>query len=161
MVMGTATLKAKPDQQVAGICHETLFHFFLIMNKAYALLYRTHFMEVLQGYGLGAKLQQLLQRYWDVQTLVPWAVRYYDRQFKTEQEVTQGDPVSPYHLQHSGRCISAGNIGGGLHPPGRPPCIGMGSWGAQNFVFYANYGQITGGVLIGFAGDSDDTRTYF
>ena len=52
-------------------------------------------MEFLRGYGIGANLQQLLERYWVGQTVVPWAVGYYGRPFKTERGVTQGCPMYP------------------------------------------------------------------
>ena len=80
--------------QLAGIYHEPLFQMFLNVRKAYDLLYRTRCMEVLRGYGLGADLQRLLERYWNDQTVVPRAGGYYGQPFKTERGVTQGGPVS-------------------------------------------------------------------
>ena len=47
------------------------------------------------GYGLGVNLQWILERYWNNQTVVPWAGRYYCRPFKMERGVNQGDPVYP------------------------------------------------------------------
>ena len=51
-------------------------------------------MEILSGYGLGPKLQRLLQRYWGGQRVVPKSGKYYGRPFSTGRVVTQGDPVS-------------------------------------------------------------------
>ena len=50
-------------------------------------------MEILRGYGLGPKLQRLLQRYWDRQRVVPKSGKYYGSPFITGRGVIQGDPV--------------------------------------------------------------------
>ena len=52
-------------------------------------------METLRGYGLGPKLQRLLQRYWDGQRVVSRSGKCYGCPFITGRGVTQGDPVSP------------------------------------------------------------------
>ena len=52
-------------------------------------------MEVLCEYGLGPRLQRLIQRYWDRQRVVKKAGNYYGRPFSTWRGVTQGYPVSP------------------------------------------------------------------
>ena len=52
-------------------------------------------MEFLRGYGLGPKLQQLLQRYLDGQRVVTKLGKYFGFPFSTGRGVTQGDPVSP------------------------------------------------------------------
>ena len=52
-------------------------------------------MEVLCEYGLGLRLQQLLQRYWDNQRVVTKSGKYYGKPFNMGRGVTQGDPVSP------------------------------------------------------------------
>ena len=52
-------------------------------------------MEILLGYGLGPKLQRLLQIFWDGQRVVPNSGKYYGCPFRTGRGVTQGDPVSP------------------------------------------------------------------
>ena len=79
----TATLEDKLVQKFVGICHEPLFQVFLDVKKSYNLLNRTRFVEVLWGYGLGANLQRLLNRYWNKQTVVPQDGGYYGRLFKT------------------------------------------------------------------------------
>ena len=52
-------------------------------------------MEILRGYGLGPKLQWLLQRYWDGQKVVPKAGKLFGRPLNTERGGTQGYPSSP------------------------------------------------------------------
>ena len=44
---GTATLKAKLDQQLAGLAHDPLFQVFLDIRKAYESLDRVICLEVL------------------------------------------------------------------------------------------------------------------
>ena len=41
-----------------------VFQMFLNVDSIYNSLNRTHCMEVLWGYGLGAKFQQILKLYW-------------------------------------------------------------------------------------------------
>ena len=53
------------EQQLAGIVHEPLFQVFLDVRKSYDSLDRGRCMEILLAYGLGPRLQQLLQPYWD------------------------------------------------------------------------------------------------
>ena len=52
-------------------------------------------MEILREYGLGPRLQILLQRYWDGQRVVTKAGKYYGRPFSTGRGVTQGDLFYP------------------------------------------------------------------
>ena len=46
-------------------------------------------------YGLGPKLQRLIQKYWDRQKVVLKAGNLFGRPFNMERGVTQGNPVSP------------------------------------------------------------------
>ena len=116
--------------QLAGIYHEPLFQMFLNVRKAYDSLYRTRCTEVLRGYGLGANLQRLLERYWNDQKVVPRAGGYYGQPFKTERGGDPGGPGILHHLQHIGQCGSAGHFGGGLWTPRRPAWAEMGVRGA-------------------------------
>ena len=51
-------------------------------------------MAILRGYGLGPKIERLLQRYWHGQKVVLKAGNFSRRPFNTERGVTQGDPIS-------------------------------------------------------------------
>ena len=51
-------------------------------------------MAILRGYGLGPKIERLLQRYWHGQKVVLKAGNFSRRPFNTERGVTQGDPES-------------------------------------------------------------------
>ena len=83
-------MKAKLEQQLARIVHEPSFQVFIDVRKAYNSLDRGRCMEILRDYGLGPKLQRLLQRYWDGQKVVTKAGKYCERLFSTGRGVTQG-----------------------------------------------------------------------
>ena len=76
-----------------GIVHETLFQVFIDVRKACNSLDQGRCMETLREYGLGPRLQRLLQRYWDIQRVVTNAGKYYVQPFSMGRGVTQGDPV--------------------------------------------------------------------
>ena len=61
---GTATLEAKLIQQLAAMREEVLYVIFLDMTKAYAALYRSRCMGILEGYGVGPGARRLLRNYW-------------------------------------------------------------------------------------------------
>ena len=82
------------EQQLAGIVHEPLLQLILDVQKAYDSLYRGICTEIRRRYGLGPKLQRLLQRYWDGQKVVQKIIIFLARPLKLESGVTQGNPVS-------------------------------------------------------------------
>ena len=49
-------MKAKIEQQLAGVVHEPLFHVFVDDWKSYDSLDRGICMEILRGYGLGPNI---------------------------------------------------------------------------------------------------------
>ena len=59
---GMAFMEAKLVQQLAGIVHKPLFYVFIDVRKVYEYLDRWRCMEILRGYGIGPKIQQLLQQ---------------------------------------------------------------------------------------------------
>ena len=56
----TATMEAKLAQNLAGLCHETLFQVFLDVQKSYNYLDRRRCMYILRGYALGTNFQRLI-----------------------------------------------------------------------------------------------------
>ena len=52
-------------------------------------------MKILREYRLGKKLQRLLKRFWEGQTMVPRSKGCYGRPFKMYRGLTQGSPLSP------------------------------------------------------------------
>ena len=76
-------MEEKLEQQLAGIVHETLYQVCIDVRKAYESLDRGRCVKILQGCGLGPKLQRLLQRYWGEQKVVRKAGKFYGRPFST------------------------------------------------------------------------------
>ena len=74
-------------------------------------------MDILRGYGLGPKLQRLLQRYWDGQKVVPKA-GFFRVSFQHRERSGIGGPVIPDYLQHSSGRSSKGGPPGSLRTPG-------------------------------------------
>ena len=79
---GTATFKAKLLQQLVAMREEVLYVIFLDLTKAYDALDRSRSLEILKGYGVGDRVQRLLQEYWDRTTMVARAGGYYRKGFK-------------------------------------------------------------------------------
>ena len=88
-------MEAKLEQKLAGILHKPLFQVFLDVRKAHNSLDQGRCTEILREYGLGLRLQQLLQRYWEGQRVVTKSGKYYRRPFSRGRGATQGEPVSP------------------------------------------------------------------
>ena len=63
-------MEATLEQQLTVIVHKPLFQVFIDVRKAYNSLDRGRGMEIPREYGLGPRLQLLLQRYWDIQRVV-------------------------------------------------------------------------------------------
>ena len=55
-------METKLEQQLAGVVHDPLLQVFIDVRKAYESLDRGICVEILRGYGLGPKLQWLLNR---------------------------------------------------------------------------------------------------
>ena len=68
---------------------------FLDLYKVYDALDRSRCLEILEGYGVGPRAQQLLRAYWGKMMMVARAGGYYGGAFKGARGVTQGNPLSP------------------------------------------------------------------
>ena len=92
---GTSTLEAKLPQQLSDLREEVLYVIFLDLHKAYDALERSRCLKILEGYGIGPRVQRLLQTYWRRLTMVARAGRYYVTEFQGKRGVTQGNLLSP------------------------------------------------------------------
>ena len=92
---GTATLEAKLIQQLAAMREEVIYVIFLDLTKAYDALDRSRCLEILEGYGVSPSARRLLTTYWRRLTMVARVGGYYNKTFKGERGVTQGDQLSP------------------------------------------------------------------
>ena len=92
---GTATLEAKPLQQLADLREEDLYVIFLDLHKASDSLDRSRCLEILEGYGVSPQAQRIIQTYCRWLTMVARAGGYYGTEFQGARGVTQGNPLSP------------------------------------------------------------------
>ena len=75
---------------------------FLDLHKAYNALDRYRCLDILEGYGVVPGACWLLQTYWRRLTMVAREGGYYGTAFQGDRGVTQGDPLSPHHIQCGG-----------------------------------------------------------
>ena len=94
---GTATgiLEAKLQSQLS--CSQAIPYYMIILDlkKAYDTLDRGQALIVLKGYGVGANLFRLLQTIWEGDTMIQRQAGYFERPFKANRGVSQGDILSP------------------------------------------------------------------
>ena len=90
-----AILEAKLHMQLAshGLC--LLFQIFIDLTKAYDTLDHEYVLHILQGYGVGPNLCQLIQVVWDNLLFVPKSAGYYGTPFHPEHGILQGDTDAP------------------------------------------------------------------
>ena len=67
---GMATTDFKPTQELAYLDQVPLHVIFINLRKAYNAMDRDRCMEILLGYGVGPKMQRLIQFFWDNAELV-------------------------------------------------------------------------------------------
>ena len=87
----TATLEVKLLQQVTAMREALLHEIFLDLHKAYDTFYRSRFMEILEGYGVGTRALRLLWRYWEWLQVVARG-----------REVTTDNPSTEREASHRG-----------------------------------------------------------
>ena len=74
---GTAVMEAKLEQQLSGIVNKPIFQVFINFSKTNDSLDQGVCMEIQRGYGLGPRLQQLIQRYWDGHSVFPKSWKWW------------------------------------------------------------------------------------
>ena len=92
---GTATLDAKPLQQLAALREQILYVIFLDLHKAYDALDSSRCLDILKGDGVGTRACRIIQTYWRRLAMMARAGGYYGTAFQGAHRVTQGDPLSP------------------------------------------------------------------
>ena len=92
---GTALIEAKLRMQLTMRTCTPLFMIFLDLKKAYDTLDRTQAIRILEGYGVGPRLIQIIKNIWEGDTMVPKQAGYFGRPFRAKRGVRQGDILSP------------------------------------------------------------------
>ena len=92
---GTALIEAKLRMQLTMRTRTPLFMIFLDLKKAYDTLDRTQAIRILEGYGVGPRLIQIIKNIWEGDTMVTKQAGYFGRPFRAKRGVRQGDILSP------------------------------------------------------------------
>ena len=93
--VGNSTLEENLLQQITAM-RETVFHsIFLNLRKSYNALDRDLCLDILAGYGAGARTIRILQTYWDRLQMAAKARVCYGSTFHSHHGLTQRVPVSP------------------------------------------------------------------
>jgi hypothetical protein len=92
--MGMAILEAKLAQQLAHLEQEPFYGVFLDLKKAFNAMDRERCLLILEGYGAGPNMVQLICTFWRDATMVCCASGNYGGPFCAGQGVTQGGPLS-------------------------------------------------------------------
>jgi hypothetical protein len=92
---GTAILEAKLRMQLAMRSTEPNFMVFLDLKKAYDTLDRNRTLAILKGYGIGEKVQKIIQQIWHMDTMYPKQAGFFGKPFRANRGVRQGDIISP------------------------------------------------------------------
>ena len=135
----SATRRLNLGSMVCFLVQTHLFHNFR--------LHRGRWMEILREYGLGPRLQRLLQRHWDGQRLVTKAGKYYGRPFSTGRGVTQGDLFYPTLFNIIVDAVVRSTLQEICGPQDAQHSFGW-SAGEHNIWLYADDGRIAGWDLI-------------
>ena len=92
---GTALIEAKLRMQLTMRTRTPLFMIFLDLKKAYDTLDRTQAIRILEGYGVGPRLIQIIKNIWEGDTMVTKQAGYFGRPFRAKRGVRLGDILSP------------------------------------------------------------------
>ena len=89
-----ACIEAKLLHQLAKVVQKTLYFIFLDLRKVYDTIDWEHLLEILEGYGVGPYIWELLKSYWNNQRCVARTGAYHGEVFWPTQGETQGSIVS-------------------------------------------------------------------
>jgi hypothetical protein len=92
--IGTAIIEAKLAQQLSYLELRPFYGVFLDLRKAFDAMDRERCLMVLEGYGAGSRMIQLIRGFWRDAIMVCRAAGNYGTAFKAGRGVTQGRPLS-------------------------------------------------------------------
>jgi len=79
--MGMACLKAKLEAQLAFLSGHPLYHVYLDFSKAYDLINQGSTLTILHDYGMGPRIIQLLEHFWDQHVVIPCQHAFFGKPF--------------------------------------------------------------------------------
>jgi hypothetical protein len=103
----TAILEAKLRVQLAKRTTCPLFFVFLDLKKAYDTLDRNRTMKILQGSGIGPSALRVIQRIWDMDTMIPKQVGFYGEPFTAKSRSKTRRYYLSYDIQYCNRCCKS------------------------------------------------------
>jgi hypothetical protein len=91
----TAIIEAKLEMQLAEVEGRVYHQVFLDLSKAYDTVDRPRLFEILEAYGVGVRLMNVLKDSWEESVVVPRLVKCFGQPVPTARGVKQGDDTSP------------------------------------------------------------------
>ena len=79
-------MEAKLAQQLVFIEQEALYETFIDLRKAYDVMDCGECLEILEGYGVGLNILQLINTFWELAILACRASGYYGEPFLRHTE---------------------------------------------------------------------------
>jgi hypothetical protein len=92
--MGIAIIKAKLAQHHSYLETQPFYGVFLDLRKAFDAMDREQCIMILEGYGAGPRMVQLICGFWQDAIMVCHMAGNYGTAFKAGRGVTQGGPLS-------------------------------------------------------------------
>jgi hypothetical protein len=101
---GTTVIKAKVAQQLLYLELKPFFGVFLDLKKAFNLMDREQCILILEGYGAGPQMIQLIRSFWHDAIMVCRASDNYGMSFKAGHGMTKEGSTISQAVQHPGQC---------------------------------------------------------
>jgi Reverse transcriptase (RNA-dependent DNA polymerase) len=92
---GSAILEAKLHLHIQTATGNTAYQAFIDISKAFDSVCCQKLLHILQQYGAGPNILNLLSNFWQQLWVAPKQAGFYGPYIKSDRGVTQGDPLSP------------------------------------------------------------------